>query len=110
MKSITFHKSPMMVGQKFWFLKPELLDYQQKTINKPSYGFDRFLPVVKWSFPRSILEPSKFLAPQHESLLEFLKSLLQIFSVGYPWHHGFTHNIDSTVLEPDSTKLPLLYL
>ena len=34
-----------MVGQKFWFLKGELLDYQQKTINKPSDGFDRFFPV-----------------------------------------------------------------
>ena len=43
---MTFHKNHEMVGQKFWFLKLELLYYQQKTINKPSYGFDRFFPVV----------------------------------------------------------------
>ena len=27
----------MMVGQKFWFVKPELLDNEEKTTNKPSY-------------------------------------------------------------------------
>ena len=36
----------MMVGQKSRVLKPELLDNQQITINKPSYGFDLFFPNV----------------------------------------------------------------
>ena len=38
------YKTHMMVCQKFWFLKPQLLINQQKTINN-HHGFDRFFPV-----------------------------------------------------------------
>ena len=44
----------MTVGQKVWFLKPEPLDNQQKTINKP-HDFDRFVLVgTVTESPRSV--------------------------------------------------------
>ena len=44
---VTFYKNHMIVGQKLWFLNPDLLDNQQKTISKPSYGFDRFFLCIR---------------------------------------------------------------
>ena len=58
----------MMLCQKFWFQKPELMTNQQKIIKKPLYGFDRYFPVEGRKTIRK-LRTEKLQDPQAACLL-----------------------------------------
>ena len=89
MKTITFHKNHMMVGQKSWLLKPEHLDYQQKAIKGELQHENK---LISYERAFKMLENDMYIAGVSQAVLELLSfkvesgnrqrgiSLLQKFS------------------------------